>query len=200
MHSVISTPIVFPKVVPNNWDKWNTIWDKYKNYTPKVHNTKNSGQVHWIGFDIYVKDGVDASELMAYKCENINCPELFNSLFDNIQKLPIDVHVVRVLQSLMLVSAHHDHTNDSNSLRSMLHDDNPKQTWYYEHNNTKEYLRLPEDTNTWWYNDSKTKHGTDYINGYKKQLILYRGITKENEMQSLLEKSMQQYSEYVIYA
>lgn len=202
MPSAISTPIIFPKVIPNDWGEWNKVWNKYKKFTPKIQITNNPGKVPWIGFDIYVKDGMDANDIIKYKCENINCPDLFNSLFDNIDKLPIDLYVVRVLQSLAPVSAHSDHSRDSgtHALRSMLYDNNPKETWWYENDNSnKQYLKLPKDTNTWWYSDTNTKHGTDYITGYQKQLIMYRGAPKETEMSALLEKSMNKYSEYVIY-
>jgi hypothetical protein len=203
MTTAISTPIIFPKVVPNNWDEWGKVWNKYKQFSSKLQSTKNTGQVFWIGFDIYVKDGIDATDIVKYKCENVNCPELFNSLFDNLDKLPVDLYVVRVLQSLAPVSAHSDYSTDSgnHSLRSMLYDNNPKETWWYKNDNSnKQYLKLPEDTNTWWYSDTKVKHGTDYVTGYQKQLIMYRGAPKETEMSALLEKSMNKYSEYVIYA
>jgi hypothetical protein len=199
----ISTPLIFPKVVPNHWGEWNKVWDKYKKYTPKMQKTNNPGQVAWVGFDIYVKDGVDANDVIKYQCENVNCPELFNSLFDNLDKLPIDLHIVRVLQSIAPVPAHQDYSRDSkdDAIRSILYDDNPKQTWWYENNkNEREYLRMPDDTNTWWYDDTKVKHGTDYIRGHGKQLIMYRGIPKEEQMKVLIEDSMRQYSDYVIYS
>ena len=143
--------------------------------------------------------GVDATDSMRYKCENVNCPDLFNSLFDNLNKLPIDLQVVRVLQSLTEVVVHHDYT-DKYSIRSLLYDDNPNQTWYYENDkNHREYLRMPDDTNTWCYDDIKVKHGTNFIRGFSKQLIMYYGITKEQEMKTLLDTSMKQYSDYVIY-
>jgi hypothetical protein len=199
MLTAISTPIIFPKVIPNDWDEWNKVWNKYKKFTPKVLSTKNSQPVYWVGFDIYVKDGVDSTDILKYKCENVNCPELFNSVFDNIDKLPIDVQVVRVVQSLAKVAPHHDYSGTHNT-RSILYDSNPRQTWCYQtENNDKQYLKMPDDTNTWWYNDTKVKHGTDFIFGYSKQLIIYNGIPKENEMKILLDNSMQRYSDYVIY-
>jgi hypothetical protein len=83
MPTAISTPIIFPKIIPNDWDEWDNVWNKYKKFSPKSQLSKNSGSALWIGFDIYVKDGIDATDIVKYKCENVNCPELFNSLFDN---------------------------------------------------------------------------------------------------------------------
>lgn len=198
MLTAISTPIIFPKVVPNNWEEWDRVWNKYKKFSPKVYESKNLAPVPWQGFDIYVKDGTDATDIIKYKCENINCPELFNSIFDNLDKLPIDLQVVRVVQSMTAVHGHHDYS-DTYSTRSILYDDNPRQTWWYEYNNERQYLKMPDDTNTWMYNDTKVKHGTDFIRGYGKQLIIYRGAPKEAEMKELLDSSMKQYSDYVLY-
>jgi hypothetical protein len=198
----ISIPLDFPKVVPNNWEQWNSIWEKNKVFVPKTSQTVNKGQVPWIGFDIYVKDGVDATDLIKYKCNNINCPELFPSLFDNLDKLPIDIQVVRVLQSLSKVNAHQDFAVDSNfqSFRSILYDNNPQQTWWYTPDNKiKHYLKLPEETNTWWYDDSKIKHGTDFYPNHDKQLIMYRGTLKKELLSTVLDNSTQKYFDYIIY-
>jgi hypothetical protein len=199
MHTPVSIPLIFPKIVPNDWAEWNNAWNKYKKFVPRIATSKNTTSVPWLGFDIYVKNGVDATDIMRYKCENANCPELFNSLFDNLDKLPIDLQVVRVLQSLTEVAGHRDYT-DTYSIRSLLYDDNLKQTWWYENDeNDREYLRMPDDTNTWCYDDNKVKHGTNFIRGYSKQLIMYYGIPKEQEMKLLIDNSMKKYADYVIH-
>ena len=197
----VSVPLIFPKVVPNDWGVWKKVWEQNKKFVPKSFQTKNLAQAYWVGFDIYVKPGVDSNDIMPYTCKNVNCPELFPSLFDNLDKLPIEVYLVRVLQSFTRVHAHHDFAvrTEYNSIRSILHDTNPKQTWWYEDNNTnKHYLKLPEDTNTWWYDDVKVKHGTDFNPQYNKQLIMYEGLIKES-LESVLADSIQKYSDYVIY-
>lgn len=197
----VSVPLVFPKVVPNDWDVWNRVWEENKKFVPKISTTKNYGQVPWVGFDIYVKDGIDASDLIKYECKNVNCPELFPSLFDNLDKLPIDVHVVRVLQSLTKVAPHQDFATESDyhSIRSLLYDDNPAQTWWYDIDGNKHYLNLPEDTNTWWYDDSKIKHGTDFYPGYNKQLIMYRGSIKPMLINSAINEGISKYPDNVLY-
>ena len=197
----ISVPLDFPKVVPNNWEQWNKVWETNKKIVHKISTTKNTGQVPWIGFDIYVKNGIDADDVIKYHCENVNCPELFNSLFDNLDKLPIDLHVVRVLQSTGRVKAHQDFSveSDYQSIRSILYDNNPKQTWWYEADRKRHYLTLPDETNTWWYDDAKVKHATDFYDGYTKQLIMYRGTIKQTLLSSMVNEGINKYPEQVIY-
>jgi hypothetical protein len=196
----VSAPLDFPKVVPADWDIWNNVWDKNFVFVPKVTRTPNIGQAPWVGFDIYVKPGVDATDTTKYKCKNLNCPELFPSLFDNLHKLPIDVQVVRVLKSLRSVPAHSDFSIERHSIRSMLFDNNPTQTWWYQNDDkNKHYLKLPEETNTWWYDDSKLKHGTDFYRGHFKQLIIYVGPTKTELLNESITHSISKYPDHIMY-
>lgn len=198
----VSVPLIFPKIVPDDWDTWNRVWNKNKKFISKIQKTLNAGQVFWVGFDIYVKDNIDADDITKYKCENLNCPELFSSFFNNIDEFPMDVYVVRVLQSLAPVVPHYDYATDSDrhSLRSLLVDNNTKPTWFYKmRDDSKIYLQLPEDTNTWYYNDKLLKHGTDYTNGQNKQLIMYRGKIREDKLDFLLKKSIEKYRDYSLF-
>lgn len=198
----VSVPLIFPKIVPDNWDTWNNIWNKNKKFIPKIQQTLNSGQVLWVGFDIYVKDNIDTDDITKYKCRNLNCPELFSSFFNNIDEFPMDVYLVRVLQSLAPAAPHFDYATESDrhSLRSILVDSNTKPTWYYKMpDESKVYLQLPEDTNTWYYNDKLVRHGTDYTNGQNKQLIMYRGKIKEDKLDVLLKKSIEKYQNYSLF-
>lgn len=199
----ISIPLDLPKIIPNNWNEWFKVWEKNKKLVKKVQATKNLGGILWYGFDIYVKKNVDPDDIIKYHCENVNCPELFNSLFDNLDKFPMDIYVVRVLESLLPVQPHHDYAIDSNfhSIRSLLYSDTTELSWYYQKNNQEKiYLTLPTETNTWYYNDLKVKHGTDLRQGHKKQLIMYRGVIKENQLDDLLKKSMDKYSNYCLFS
>lgn len=203
MTTAISVPLDFPKIIPNDWDEWFRVWERNKKIVPKIQTTKNLGKVIWRGFDIYVKDNIDADDITKYHCENINCPELFNSLFDNLDKFPMDLYLVRVLESTHPVSPHHDYATDSkfHSIRSLLYSNSQCPTWYYQQDNKeKQYLKLPDETNTWYYNDLVTKHGTDLKPNYTKQLIMYRGAIKENQLDTLLEKSITKYKDYCLFS
>lgn len=192
----VSVPLALPKIVPSDWDKWFKVWEENKKFVPKIKSTHNKGQPLWFGFDIYVKDGADVDHITSYHCKNVNCPELFPSLFDNIDKFPMDIDCIRVLQSHFRVDPHHDSLSPlrAHSIRTMLLDTNSKPIWYYIlPNNEKIYLQLPEETNTWYYNDLTLKHGTDYTHGQFKQLIVYFGKIKEQKLAEMLEDSVSKY-------
>ena len=48
----VSVPLIFPKIVPSDWEVWDKVWEQNKKFVPKLVNTKNLGQTYWIGFDI----------------------------------------------------------------------------------------------------------------------------------------------------
>ena len=60
----VSVPLIFPNVVPSDWEVWNTVWNQNKKFVPKSSETKNVGQVYWLGFDIYVKPGIDPTDIL----------------------------------------------------------------------------------------------------------------------------------------
>jgi len=197
-NNIISTPVKFPLVQPRDWSKWNLVWNNNAKFARKLFQNHNSLQAYWKGFDIYVKPGFNAQAYSGYAFENVNCPELFPSIFDNLNMLPIDVNVVRVLSSMAKVIPHRDSLTNDLSVRTMLSDNNPRQTFYYQFKDKKEYQLLPEDTNTWMYWDNNSKHGTDFYQGHSKILIAYYGPKKEN-YESYFDQSVSYYKNYVIY-
>lgn len=179
MDSFVSIPINFPPIRPAEWESWWKVWNQNASFMKKNIKNQNDGQALWRGFDIYVANNCD-SNYYGYNVKNINCPELFPILFDNLDKFPMHIHIVRAVSSMAKVFPHHDMTTKHISLRSLLFDNNPKLNFYYCYNNKKKYQSLPSDTNTWAYNDHLVKHGTDFYLGHYKILIMYWGTIKEN--------------------
>lgn len=199
MQDLISTPVIFPYVKPINWDVWWDIWFKERRILRKVVKNHNSSGVLWNGIDIYVKPGVDSVSETGYSSINLNCAELFPCIFENLNQLPIEVNIVRAVSSLSRVLPHTDTLSESISVRSMLYDNNIKDTFYYNINNKIRYQKLPTDTNTWAYWDNTVAHGTDYYAGHSKILIMYFGKIKRPSIDSILSDSQKHYSDYVIY-
>jgi len=197
-NALISAPISFPIVEPNSWDKWWDIWFKEATFIPKIVTNHNYSQAFWRGFDVYVKEGVDR-DIYGYKTKNLNCPELFSSLFDNIDKFPMDIHVMRILSSMQKVTPHCDSDIPFTGIRSLMYDNNVRPNFYYVFGDNKEYQTLPSDTNTWMYNDHKSLHGTDFYFGHSKILIAYYGTVKDKMLDDNISENINRYKDYVIY-
>jgi len=196
---IISSPIVWPKIQPTDWSAWWKIWLTEGKRVPKVAVNHNETGALWRGFDIYVAPGADPEAMTGYRSTNVNCPELFPSLFDNLDEFPMEIKVMRVVSSLATVIPHQDHTVPAISVRSMLYDNNFKPTFYYKAGDKTLYQTLPQESNTWLYWDNKSKHGTDFWYGHHKQLIVYYGNFKINKYESVIKESQQTFSSFIHY-
>jgi hypothetical protein len=197
MASIISTPLIFPKVEPSDWNRWWEIWFKNSKILPKVVMNHNQGSTFWTGFDIFVEEGVNSSEISGYEAEFVSCGDIFSDLFKNLDKLPIKVKVIRAVSSRVRVPAHTDWRWKEFSIRSLLYDNNVFDNFYYDlGDGNKIYQRLPPESNTWGYWDHKGKHGSDFYQGHSKILMMYFGPTK---LDINLDQSIERYKDYVIY-
>lgn len=199
MEKLLSVPLQVPKIEPTDWNKWWPLWYKESQVIRKISNNHNARSAPWRGFDVWVKPGIDSEEHTKYKSKNLNCPELFSSIFDNLDKFPIDIEIVRVVSSFGPVLPHTDYDSEWLSVRSLIYDNNIKPNFYYLNGGEKQYQLLPEDTNTWAYWDHKRKHGTEWYFGHSKILITYFGKLKANSFSNILELGLKNYSNFAIY-
>jgi hypothetical protein len=198
LENIVSSPIVFPKIIPNDWDRWWKLWTSEANVAIRVKKTHNMVGGPWIGMNVYVKPGIDNIEYTGYNIKNISCPELFPSLFDNLDLFPIDISVMQVVSSRRPSTPHTDYTEPRISVRSMMYDNNFTPTFYYQIDGDKKYQTLPEDTNTWIYHDNKYKHGSDYYYGHSKHLIIFHGEVRKDILQDNIDLCKDRYSNHII--
>lgn len=196
---IISAPLVFPRIEPNSWEEWWNVWNKESAFTVKTKQTHNDLMSPWNGFDIWVKPGLENLATKVYNFKNINRPDLFSKLFNNLDKFPIDIDIMRATSSFHAVIPHNDFIIPTYSVRTMLHDENPAQTWFYVFNKQLRPLLLPNDSNTWIYPDHESKHGTFFKEGYRKILIIYYGKLKPEFLEKTLRDSETKYKDYIIY-
>jgi hypothetical protein len=192
---MISTPLVFPRVFPSNWDDWWAVWHKESKLLKKTKTNHNTSFAPWWGLDIFVAENTDPGEVTHYTAPLISNNDLFNELIINLNMLPIDVKVVRAVSSQTAISPHSDSNSEILSVRSLIYDNNIYPTFYYLFDDKKSYQQLPDDTNTWAYWDHRCMHGTDYYRGHSKILLMYYGNIKKD---TTLTDSITKYQEFII--
>lgn len=191
---IISTPIKFPALIPDDWDKWWNIWNTYGRPLVKTGISPNSESGLHFGFDIFRTNGFEA----VYKAEFCNLKELYPSLYSQIIALPLRIYNVRFVQSHGHFPAHIDEMEPTWALRNMFYCTDPKPQWYYSSldDKRKSYLKLSDDTNWFAYYDGYVKHGTIYREEYKK--IIVQVFANPDDIRRLVDRSIDKFPNYII--
>lgn len=128
------------------------------------------------------------------------------------------IRSIRLWSSNCTIPAHYDGNMPSaldgvmrfpTEIRIMLDDKNPKETFYLtpvtKHKPHTEipaedryYVKLPADSNTFAWNNEDYLHGSDYNPEYKKILVVVKGWVDLDRLEKLLDKSIEQYPNFVM--
>lgn len=89
--------------------------------------------------------------------------------------------------------------------RIKIYDTNPKETLYIIPDppgtyNQKQFLKIPETSNTFAWNNLRVLHGSDFIPGHRKILMIpmFGLPINENKIVDLLDRSVAKYREFVV--
>ena len=145
-------------------------------------------------------------------------PKYMSSIF---QQLPfVKIRSIRMWSSHCVIPPHYDGNMPSvldgvmhfpTEVRLMLDDKNPEETFWlcssakYKPNTKvnipiedRHYVKLPEDTNTFVWNNEDYLHGADFDPQYRKILVVIKGWVDVKRLEELLDRSISKYSNYVI--
>jgi len=204
IYMIIATPLDIPRIEP---DDWSVFWDVWNTHSgPLTKNFRNNGSEVdvstapkvWNGLDLYDK----FPQGSAWQAPVIDAEHLFPKMFKTIFDLNLpSLYRVRLISSLMPVGAHSDDSADRWSIRAFMHYPSTEQQWYFTKPNNRDgertYLRMPNDTNWFTYNDKNTWHGTDYDSSKPKILLqLYSKYVVTDD--DLIQRSFSKYKDYVI--
>lgn len=183
---IASLPIDYPKLLPDDWDKWWSIWNSFSKPLEKTGNTPNSRPGLHVGFDVHRSNVFSPN----YSAPYLDLSKLYPSLFEQIMSLPINIYGARFVKSNGNFPPHIDNFVPSWSLRNMFYCNDPEPQWYYtdRNDNNIQYLKLPDETNWWAYRDGIIKHGTTYREEYPKiilQIFSHRQSTEKFVLKSV---------------
>lgn len=145
-------------------------------------------------------------------------PKFLQSIFE---KLPfVKIRSVRMWSANKTIPAHYDgnmpasldgHMKFPAEIRIMIDDKNPSETFWLcssvkyspgsnttVEDNDKYYVKLPQDTNTFAWNNETYLHGADFNPPYRKILAVVKGWIDTNKLEALLDQSIQQYPDFII--
>ena len=154
---------------------------------------RNPLSTKWFGTDTIKNQTVDARALF---------PELYEQIFD---LLPFkELFFIRFWSNTRIIRPHRDQDWSYNlplACRTMIYDPNPEPTIYtskMKGNGERHYIDLPDDTNSFAFNNSVFWHGADH-HGLDKILMVVAGIPDVDKLERLLESSVAKYNPKRVY-
>jgi len=105
------------------------------------------------------------------------------------------------------IASHRDHScllDLPNSFRVMIYDENPVDTLYlYEDSEfgtgEKTYVSRHDETNSFVWNNLRVEHGSDYISGYSKILLIINNFIPDyQKYKNVIENSVSIYSDKIL--
>jgi hypothetical protein len=191
---ILMTPLNIPKIVPNNWDEWWSVWNTHAKVITKARKNHNDAEGLWKGLDLYTSSRYQMPTVYAAP-HAPSCP-VIEDLINQIRKhIPIVLLKVRVIENLDIVPAHADHRYPKEELRSFLWNEYEEPVWTFEHNNIQKTLVLPDSTNTWYYKDYPMTHSSIYTPNKSKGVLVIYGLPR-TEFDEFVKNSAETFNEY----
>lgn len=142
---------------------------------------------------------------------NTSVYEILKPIFDQFERIPVNVTHAQILRANKSVPKHHDMkhkggmfiddrpdiTYEPNGFKIMLSHINEKSFYVSETFDSKEkYITFPENTNTFVINEKTYPHGSDYIED--KCIVSIFGKVDKVKMNELIESSITKFKGHII--
>lgn len=191
---ILMTPLNIPKIVPNNWDEWWSVWNTHSKVITKARKNHNDTEGLWKGLDLYTSSQYQIP--IVYTAPHApSCP-VIEDLINQIRKhIPIVLFKVRVIENLDVVLPHADHHYPKEELRGFLWNEYEEPVWTFEHDSIRKPLVLPDSTNTWYYKDYPMKHSSIHTPNKSKGVLVIYGIPRVN-FNEFIEHSAETFKDY----
>lgn len=173
----------------------------------------------WDGLALYEDESLLGQAAWRTKLSPTLTKSQPNYIKSIIENLPfVRIRSIRLWSANCTIPAHYDGNMPPSldgklrfpsEIRIMLDDKNPAETfWLTPISKSKPhtpipsadryYVKLPNDTNTFVWNNEDCLHGADYNPPYKKILVVVKGWIDVSKLEILLDQSIQQYPNYVL--
>ena len=224
---VAALPLALPKFELDDPVSFWDIWNKEVEAVSRQHIDRgalgNDSPVmsftQWEGLAMYEDSTLLSKAAWNTKISTALATSQHKFLKLVFESLPFrKIRSVRLWSANRIVKAHYDGNMPSSldgvmhfptEIRIMIDDKNPTETFWVTpvsgHNPQEEvadadkrYVRLPDDSNTFAWNNEDFLHGADFNPEYRKILAVVKGWVDLDKLESLLDVSIEKYSNFVI--
>jgi hypothetical protein len=206
MTTLYYTPLDLPKIQPKNWDQWWEVWNTYSAVISKNEKNHNDTYGLWKGLDLY-RDPSMVLKLRAAGLRGVhdpvyNAPYHYQSsvvidlVHQVISRFPMHVICIRVIENLDEVPPHSDESSPAPNVRSILWSDYTEPIWRVDLEEKSLEMKLPDDTNSFYYLDYPLKHSAIYQPGKTKGVLVVYGVPMKDKFKEMTARSYLKYIDY----
>jgi hypothetical protein len=190
---ILMTPLSVPKIQPNNWDEWWSVWNTYSGTATKQQKNQNDAVGSWKGMDLETNSLFKMPTV--YSVPKAPSTPVTDDIIRQIKAyIPVEPIVVRVIENLDVVPAHTDNSVPVTEIRCMLWNNYQEPVWEFNYLGEKRKLLLPESTNTFFYKDCPLTHSSIFKKEFTKGVMVIYGIWKP-ALRDLVINSAEEFKE-----
>ena len=223
---IVALPLALPRFELDSDSEFWRVWNEEQASVDRQHIDRGTVgkdptkklQTQWDGLALYEDESLFDQAIWRTKA----CPELvatqpkyLKSIIDNLPF--VRIRSVRLWSSHTAITAHYDSASDGSipklrfpsEIRLMLDDKNPAETFWLTavtkskpHTeiplSDRHYVKLPDDTNTFAWNNVDYLHGSDYDPKYRKILVVIKGWIDLCQVEELLDASIEKYPDFIL--
>ncbi len=190
--NLVWTVLDAPRIEPADWDFFWDAWNKHAGSSFIVKSdpagnvaSDNSKKIDFFkGLNIYAKDPRILTD-NHWQVPFLDYKEIFPNVLDDLHAaFPwAEIIFCRLWMSNQPIPMHRDHAPEPGALRSMIYNENKKPTFKVFHPRAGiNYVDLPEESNSFIYNNSTCYHGSDRDDGVNKIILLTIHRVKDKQL------------------
>ncbi len=190
--NLVWTVLDAPKIEPANWELFWDAWEKHSgsSYIVKSDPAGNVASENSKKIDFFKGLNIYASHPSLLEDNHWQVPYLpYQEIFpDLLEQLEVafpwaEILFCRLWMSNQPIPWHRDHSTEPGALRAMIYNENKRPTFKVFHPRAgTNYVNLPEDSNSFMYNNSTCMHGSDRDEGINKIIMLMIHKTKDKQL------------------
>ena len=209
INKILVAPLKIPKFQPDSWDHFWKVWERdARQYVRNSADASGNNQKipGWKGF---IWELCPPEELAWQRMWNVTMKDYsveFRKMRAFIDSLPFKTYRILFQSNCGEIKEHRDgmiytdHLPYACAVRFMFYDSNTEPNFYFckTLKGDRTYLKLPEETNAFVYNNPKLYHAAHYLGKFK--IIAHLVIDKIDEEKwfKILEDSVESYSDHCV--
>jgi len=210
-------PFAIPKILPNDIGKFKEFFYSRCKFSDK--DVVDFISVKEMRGDVRIYETIDSfsPNWQPVWTKNVHIevykefPEFFEQIHEYMPWVGGKLFHWNMWSSAKNIPSHRDYTSlidVPHAMRIKIYDENPSETLKLkidplrQHDNTFEFISVPEDTNSFAWNNLRTKHESIFTPPHRKILFIWRDVLRDEkqvtQLADLFDRSIAKYKDQVM--